>query len=1196
MTGPRVDFGGASEMVGADAHGVPQIGRVLSPDEFDQMKQLNPAQLARVKLPAVPPVFAPKDQTKRLDPNADRGASTGGAPLTGLAGILTRNVAAPMLDNPLTSLATVLVPGAGVALAGSMIHDIAAYAGQKAAELSMSPEDRAKAEADPSRIGGESVAVQAAMLALAPLIRGAVKGIRGAGEAVAGGLGAFHDPEIAGMSPRPPLDPMAHPVGAQLLGSLAGRAGMGPEASPYTPGTPLHDAWSEGHAQGVENAQMAAVHGDHPSERFSGLPVTADLRARVAEHMSAAADMFNAVFAPDNVGPDEEAGQAGRILRANLGQSARRWEMAAGSVNPHGGGFLGTGSRLGSSTSWATNMARSFLGINDFRTGIDILPEADKLGFVDAIETGNSQPTPAFQKPADAMRAAWDSRRQAIQDLGTGKLQSFIDNYYSHSGIWADPEDANARLGIGSDEKEAAAIERARLAGGGSMEGNKSFLKQRTIPTVADGIARGVKLKDGWNPVDIALASMRNMDRYLMAHQTLNEWKDAGLIKYVRAGAMAPDGYVRINDKVATVFGPREGAVTLPEGANIEQGDVGVPGRRIMGEYYAPAHVARIANNYMSPGMRGAAAYDLLRGIGNTLNQAQLGLSGFHIGTTSIIAAASRMALGLQYLKGGEFAKGAEALATTPAAPISSALHGAKLRAEYLRPGVPTPALDWLNKPILGSGTSPDYAALANLYAEGGGRAVMDSWYKNTAPERMVTAWNAGGVMGKAKAGALSIPTLLDAVNRPTMEHWVPMQKAGAFAELATRAMEELPEDATIDDFRAAASTIQDSIDNRYGQMVYDNLFWNKTFKDLAMLSTRSLGWNLGSIRELAGGAVDLVKMSQSPPAAGAPFEGSTGELSPRAAFTMAYPMVIGMLGATYQYLMTGKGPEELKDYFYPQNGGTTPDGNPDRSTFPGFWQDVPSYVRDPWGTLKNKSNPMLSTLNQMLRNEDYYHREIMNRNDPWVKQAMQEAAFIGRQAEPLSVRNMLEAHQRGDDLSTEALAAFGVKPAPNRAIRTNAENAMAQYLALRGSGGGTPEDQETQDERRKLLGLFREHDDPENSDADQARRDKIAAMVTHDLNSGRMVRSQVAALLKEARSTPDQERFRALRLPEALDVFERGTMAERQSWGKALQSKIRSARARGIPIPPFPAGGRSVAPAPDEPRPPRGGPTPPHF
>jgi hypothetical protein len=93
----------------------------------------------------------------------------------------------------------------------------------------------------------------------------------------------------------------------------------------------------------------------------------------------------------------------------------------------------------------------------------------------------------------------------------------------------------------------------------------------------------------------------------------------------------------------------------------------------------------------------------------------------------------------------------------------------------------------------------------------------------------------------------------------------VPRQKLGVFAQLAERALADLPPKRRRDDDRKALARAWDSVDNRLGQLVYDNLFWDKTLKDLAMASVRSVGWNLGTIRELGGGAIDLGKMGAAP-------------------------------------------------------------------------------------------------------------------------------------------------------------------------------------------------------------------------------------------------------------------------------------------------------------------------------------------
>ena len=103
------------------------------------------------------------------------------------------------------------------------------------------------------------------------------------------------------------------------------------------------------------------------------------------------------------------------------------------------------------------------------------------------------------------------------------------------------------------------------------------------------------------------------------------------------------------------------------------------------------------------------------------------------------------------------------------------------------------------------------------------------------------------------------------------------------------------------------------------GQMVYDNLFWHRATKDMAMASVRSVGWNLGTAREVGGGIFDLAE---------APARALRGEraMTHKMAYIVALPAVVALYGSMYQYLRTGSGPTSLKDAFYPRTGNVNPD------------------------------------------------------------------------------------------------------------------------------------------------------------------------------------------------------------------------------------------------------------------------------
>ena len=1081
---------------GADPQGVPNLPRILSPDEFNQARMLSPTQLSQAKFPVLPPPYVPKDAVKTLDPNTP---TDKGTQMPGLAGILMRQVVSPLAAHPglaaglAAAQVTPVAPAVDYTMMGMMGKDILDYSAQKAAEQTLPPDIKAQAEKDPDRISGEQAAVEAASMGLVPAMKGAAKGI----------------------------------------GKVA------------------------------DKALQAA---------------SAPMREKVTAHVDAISDAFNKIFAPASRTP-ESKGMAD-IMRATTGEQAMAYEQAS-------------------------------FQLDQFRRAIDPLPDADKLGFIDVVEGGKAQASPEFQKAADTMRKIGDETWNHIVSLRPDAADSYIQDYFPHR--WKDPEMAkvvfgadkapvptaetgpdiprprtasgrlknlgsatteelaneyalskgdldlapkleaeltqrglapddalahgqaavdaqNAKVGAPTSTDDALVKAQRQTGSKRPMEGSKNFLKQRTIPTTADGIALGLE-PVSTNPVDLFLLDLRNKQKFIMAHETLTQGKDAGFIKFF-SGAL-DDGYKPIDDKVATVFGPRHP-------------DTGM--NTIAGRYAAPEPVATIINNYLSPGLRGNAIYDAYRGLGNTLNQAQLGLSAFHLGMTSIDATVSRAALGLEYLhtalKTGDpdaAMMGMKKLATAPGAPFAAIAQGlvgdplnakfgtniqlgmgAKVRAAYLNP----------------ESATPEFQALANAMKEAGGRARMDSFYANSSPEKFMAALHEHDPVGMAK---MALPAFFETASKPIMEHIVPLQKMQVFGEMAQKVLGDLPPEATLAERRAALASAWDSVDNRMGQLVYDNLFWNKTFKDLAMGSVRSVGWNIGTIREVAGGALDVPKLLH-------------GELTHSAAYAITLPIVVGMYGATYQYLRTGKGPEELKDYYFPKTGEQDADGNDERVQLPTYMKDVFAYTRHPGQTLVNKLGPLPEAIAEQYRNQNFFGDQIRNPDDPLVKQLTQEAEWMGKTIEPFAFTNMGEQAKRSDVGTASKLGNwFGVTPAHREDVRTTAQNDMAAMAVKRGHAELTPEEQDAAGQRRDILAGLRRNG---NIDFNQA--------VNQALQSGGIVPADLGKLMKRAGLTPAQERFKSLSTAQALKIFQEATPKEQGMFAELLAKKIESAEKRG--------------------------------
>jgi hypothetical protein len=679
-------------------------------------------------------------------------------------------------------------------------------------------------------------------------------------------------------------------------------------------------------------------------------------------------------------------------------------------------------------------------------------------------------------------------------------------------------------------------VARRQAADGGAAE---SFLKHRSIPTTKDGIAAGlVPITD--NPADLVLLKLREMHRYLFAQKILKELRKKKLVKFVKATRRAPDGYARIDDRVAVRYGPR--TVTGPNGS------AQVYGLHVLGQYWAPEPVATVLNNYLSPGLRGNPIYDAYMGLGNTMNQAQLGLSWFHLGMTTIDTMVSQASLGLEQMVGGgglgPVARGIGNVAGFPIAPFRSYMRGSRVLSEYLRPS---------------GGTSPagaELAAVVDALIKGGGRARQDAIYHNEAVKnlraaiddlRQVLTHPSLGVLDDAAAATAravwhAIASVFELVSKPIMEVVVPRYKLGVFADLARHELAKLPANATRDDVRRVMGEAWDAVDNRLGQMVYDNLFWHKTLKDVAMASTRAVGWNLGSLRLLVDGSAELLRGARQ---AGS---GRRPRMSHDAYYLVMLPIVVGLLGAIYQYLSTGRGPQEGKDLFFPRTGRKDAAGNPDRVQLPSYLRDFFAYRRAPYETLKHKLHPLIGTIADLLENEDYYGDMLRNPKDPAGTQARQVGKFLAKQFLPIGIQSATEQAARGEPIGVRVQNAFGITAAPREAVRTPAQNLMSEFLRRRRASQTTPEDAERAAARREVVMAARR-------DPAEARGDVRAAVA-----DGTLTREQGRQALKNARRSPLVGQFKQLTLDEALDVYEKADARERRVFRPLLMVKARNA------------------------------------
>ncbi len=752
------------------------------------------------------------------------------------------------------------------------------------------------------------------------------------------------------------------------------------------------------------------------------------------------------------------------------------------------GGKLGAASMRGNLGKMQRDIDRAEEQLHTAKKSFDRMSNDENLDFIDRMESNLPQPTPVLQGYADALRKHLDDSRESVRALGTGKLEVFLENYFPH--YWEDPKKAENLL---------------NNVGRRPLEGPKTFLKHRTIEYTREGIDKGL-IPVSWNPITLALLKIREMERYTMAHKTINELKDAGYIKFVRLGQDRPADFVSIDDRVGTVMKMNQDTHML----------------ELLGHYFAEPNAARILNNYLSKGLRGNAAFDIYRGLGNGITQLQLGLSAFHLGFTSMDAAISSQAIGWEYLYQGKVGQALLHFAKTPIAPVTNYLQGAKLRKAWF-----------------GENTTPELAMIADMMAEAGGRAKQDDFYVGKWGDRMRENIRNRHLI---KAGLMVPLRVMEWASMPILGHIVPRQKSGVFLDMARYEMRVHPK-ATLEERRTAIQNAWNSVDNRMGQLVYDNLFWNHTVKDIAMATVRSVGWNLGTFREVGGApkeALDILIKG---------VQGRRAVDTHKIAYMISLVTTTALSSAIYMYLRTGKPPKEPIDYAFPKDGGTDKNGDPTRASLPTYVKDLYHYGKDfPSGaatTLKNKLSPVNGIVAQMLSNKDYYGTRVYNNNDDAIQKTASVFKYLGQQMIPFGIRNVQKS--TSDKFIDKALPFIGIVPAPYDLNMTDAERKIYEITREKLPIGGRT--QETAD-KSKIISDIRNAFI--NSKDDKTLDDAVDAKKISEQDADK--------IWNEAQLSPIERESGKLNVQELYSVYKIATPEERKQIAPILIDKAYNA------------------------------------
>lgn len=666
----------------------------------------------------------------------------------------------------------------------------------------------------------------------------------------------------------------------------------------------------------------------------------------------------------------------------------------------------------------ATAIVQSSL--NSVWRSVANMDQADKYQFIDYMENnlktgvfrGEGAAGAQYVKPlklpghlqvvADMVRGMYKDAEEKLKLLPNQASREFVEYYFTHN--W---KDSPLMRGQMARYQNYANISRA---------GSVGVLKDRILPTHEEG--RFLGLEDRYNhPLETVLNNITNTNRLVSHFQAMAEMETKGYAQRFIGGKddPVPKGWVKLDGPFTNDIGDGQGVI------------------------FARPEVARIYNNSISTGFTGVQGevFKVVNGISNALRQLKLGTINFYHGSTTIISAMLRqngLAIGelgtvVSKIKEGDLlgaadsGKGAVAkILSSPIAPIKYFFDGMKGLKEYKVPGSTDPQtqnlIDLLTKANSVTAKMPDYMR------EGAYRDMWDSWQRgdyDNFSDKAVDFMN--GLTWKNApiqipvAVAKGVSSFMSTTMRPVFDVLVPNVKTGAAMGALKQWMTDHP-NASFGEHQAAAAQIGDSMDNLFGEMMRDNLFWHKQAEQAVNLGFLSYGWILGELRGMAGGIKDIATLQNTS----------------NAQNVIGFITTMALLNSTYQYLHTGKAPETVRDVFFPQTSGKQKAGGetvPERAELPGHTSQLAHYQDNFFHEMFGaEANPIFGVAGLLTTGKNWAAYDAYNRNGDFFEKSQEFSKALWDEIGPISVQTWRLGPKSGSALTPlERMA--GVRQAP---------------------------------------------------------------------------------------------------------------------------------------------------------------------
>lgn len=524
-----------------------------------------------------------------------------------------------------------------------------------------------------------------------------------------------------------------------------------------------------------------------------------------------------------------------------------------------------------------------------------------------------------------------------------------------------------------------------------AKQGSERNLNQRAFPTLSEAMAAGLKPRTT-NPIETVMNYATNMGKLFAAHRGTELAREYGVADYFKNGQQPPG------------WEPLKGNLSEKDGKLL----------------FAPEDAARVYNNDISEGATGPAGdlMDSFQHMNNFGNKLVLGLSGYHFTATTMASMSSDVG---RAITSGSIPEriGDVVKALTPGA---NTVQGGKLIDAYLGRSELSPemqrALDLAVKNNTVNVRQQDYwkAGPAKDYVDVFKNGSFKSELKQageTLKEHKLT--------GPVRIIANEIGRTMDTIAKPLFDFYIPRIKISANISELHDWLKAHP-DATPEMQDRAAQDIGNSIDNRFGEMMRDNLFWHQITRQTLQTTLLSYSWVTGAARMLKG----IPDTAQ--------FLLRQKELSSSARYLFGMAATYAVVNGIRTYIGTGQAPDNYKDFIYPRTGGVTPQGKPERELIPSHIGQYTNYLHEGIGELGNEASPALKLIYHLATNSDWRGLPITNNNNKWYSEQRWSdyLKYVLGEETPIGLKTFLQGNKKGSAI-TNVEKALGVRQASRR-------------------------------------------------------------------------------------------------------------------------------------------------------------------